>query len=68
MRTILEFEGERFELTPPHKIVTSHVFPPIPDRRFDWCAWYDGHEEGPQGFGRTEDEARRDLINNYDAA
>jgi hypothetical protein len=27
------------------KIVTSHVYPPIPARNWDWCAHYDGEEE-----------------------
>lgn len=43
--------------------MTSHVFPPIPDRRSDWCAYPDGEEEnGRYGWGRTEDEAVADLI------
>jgi len=49
------------------KIVTEHKFPPIPSRAFDWCAYYEGHEEaGPYGWGRTEDEARADLLDNYE--
>lgn len=45
------------------KIVTSFIFPPIPDRRFDWCAWTDEvGEEGPRGFGATEAEAIADLM------
>lgn len=44
------------------KIVTERVFPPIPLRQFDWCAWFDGEEEhGPQGWGRTEHDAIADL-------
>lgn len=39
------------------------MFPPIPDRRSDWCAYPDGEEEnGRYGWGRTEDEAVADLI------
>ncbi len=49
------------------KIITMHVYPPIPTRSNDWGAYYDGHEEGPQGWGATEQEAVRDLIDNYDA-
>jgi hypothetical protein len=46
-------------------IVTSHDRPPIPDRRFDWCAYRDGREEdGPYGWGRTEAEAIADLLAN----
>jgi len=48
------------------KIITSHVFPPIPTRCFDWSAHFENFEEGPYGFGRTETEAIRDLTENYD--
>ena len=49
---------------PRPKIITNHVFPPIPDRRFDWLAYHDGDGEfGPVGYGRTEEEAIRDLKN-----
>ena len=45
-------------------ISTQHIYPPIPNRRFDWCAvdgdTYDG-EGCPIGFGRTEAEAIADL-------
>ena len=48
------------------KIVTSYVFPPIPDRRFDWSAWRDGDEPNDDGqmtigYGATEEEAIADL-------
>lgn len=47
------------------KIVTRNIFPPIPDRRFDWCAYYDGDEErGSYGYGRTEQEAIADFQTN----
>jgi len=43
-------------------IKTDFVFPPIPVRDHDWCAYIDGQEEdGPYGWGRTEAEAIRDL-------
>jgi hypothetical protein len=46
-------------------IKTSYVFPPIPDRSFDWIAYYDGHEEdNNNGFGKTEKEAIQDLKDN----
>lgn len=45
------------------KIITSHVYPPIPIRTCDWCAIYGGDEEGgPRGWGATEAEAIADLI------
>jgi hypothetical protein len=44
------------------KIVTSHVYPPIPARNWDWCAHYDGEEEaGNYGWGRTKAEAIQDF-------
>lgn len=47
------------------KIVTSHVYPPIPFRGCDWCAHYDGEEEaGGYGWGRTEAEAIQDFKDN----
>jgi hypothetical protein len=50
------------------KIVTTHVYPPIPVRSCDWAAHYDGYEEGgPYGSGPTEADAIRDLIENHDA-
>jgi hypothetical protein len=49
------------------KIVTEFVYPPIPDRRFDWSAVtdsYDGAEDShcPIGYGRSEREAIDDLV------
>ena len=49
------------------KIVTSYIFPPIPDRNHDWCCYFDGDEEsGNYGYGRTEAAAIRDFIDNLD--
>lgn len=43
-------------------IITRHVFPPIPDRRWDWLAFNEGEEEsGHNGWGATEAEALQDL-------
>lgn len=48
-------------MKPP--IVTSFVYPPIPLRQFDWCAYRDGHEEdGHYGWGHTEGKAIEDLL------
>ena len=45
------------------KIITDFVYPPIPLRGFDWCAFYDGEEEaGDYGWGETEEKAVNDLI------
>jgi hypothetical protein len=45
------------------RIVTDHVYPPIPLRSFDWCAWVDGEDEETrvQGWGATEAAAIADL-------
>lgn len=48
------------------KIITHFVYPPIPDRRFDWSAVTDdycGAEDShcPIGYGATEAEAVADL-------
>lgn len=49
------------------KIITSHIYPPIPWRNFDWCAYFDGEEEyGGYGYGETEAEAIEDFIANLD--
>jgi hypothetical protein len=49
-------------------IVTHHQFPPIPDRRLDWCAYRYGQEEaGGYGWGPTEADAVTDLITNVEA-
>jgi hypothetical protein len=45
------------------RIVTHHIYPPIPIRTRDWCAYRDGEEErGQYGYGRTEQEAIDDLL------
>lgn len=47
------------------RVVTTHVYPPIPDRQFDWCAYFDGEEEaGQYGWGATEQAAVDDLVTN----
>jgi hypothetical protein len=46
------------------KLTTQHVFPPIPDRRWDWRALFEGDDEatGRHGYGPTEDDAIVDLV------
>lgn len=50
-------------------IRTEHVYPPIPDRRWDWSAvdddtydWVEDSAPQPIGWGRTEAEAITDLL------
>ncbi len=40
-------------------IKTSFIYPPIPNRNFDWHAYVDGHEENTrlQGWGSTKEAA-----------
>jgi hypothetical protein len=47
------------------KIKTSYVFPPIPIRNFDWCAYDDNTYDGPGsviGWGPTRESAIADLL------
>lgn len=49
------------------KIVTHYWAKPIPPRDFDWVAYRDNDEPDDdghmmQGFGRTEEDAIEDLI------
>jgi len=47
------------------KISLDYIFPPIPIRRFDWCAYLEDHQEGdPMGWGKTRYEAVIDLMEN----
>jgi hypothetical protein len=50
------------------KIIASHIYPPIPIRDYDWCAYFDdlGADCSPYGWGRTQAEARADLLDNHD--
>lgn len=45
------------------RIVTTHIFPPIPDRNFDWMAYLENDAEKPwmHGYGPTEQDAIEDL-------
>jgi hypothetical protein len=48
------------------KIITGYWAKPIPDRQFDWSAWYDGDEPNDDGqmmvgYGKTKEEAIIDL-------
>lgn len=49
------------------KILTYHEYPPISPRDFDWVACFEGDEgEQKHAFGRTEQEAINNLINEYE--
>lgn len=49
------------------RIITTHVYPPIPVRHCDWSAHYAGEEDEQMatGRGRTEQEAVDDLVENH---
>ena len=45
------------------KIITRHIYPPIPSRDYDWEATREDYDEGDLiGYGRTMEEAVNDLI------
>lgn len=47
-------------------IKVEYIYPPIPIRSFDYCAWYDGEEElHHYGYGETANTAVFDLLDNY---
>lgn len=43
-------------------IVTDYDPKPIPIREYDWCAYIDGCEEGPVGYGPSRHLAVTDLL------
>tara|TARA_R110002167_G_scaffold181421_3_gene381725 strand:+ start:1029 stop:1187 length:159 start_codon:yes stop_codon:yes gene_type:complete len=44
------------------KIITEFIYPPIPNRNYDWSAVTDSYDEDdPIGYGKTEQEAIEDL-------
>ena len=49
------------------KIITTHVYPPIPIRLMDWQAHYEGEEDEQMatGTGATEQEAIDDLLESH---
>lgn len=49
-----------------HKIVLEYIYPPIPDRRFDWRAHLEDSEKGLYGWGKTKYEAIKELIQQID--
>jgi hypothetical protein len=45
--------AQRGESVMREKIITNHVFPPIPVRQFDWAAVFDNYEPGMHvGYGQ----------------
>jgi len=49
------------------KIKVVYEYPPIPDRRFDYYAYYDGEEDEQMdtGWGPTPEAAIKDLTDNF---
>lgn len=44
-------------------IVVDYIHPPIPNRNFDYTAYFDGYEPGDAiGYGPTAEDAVRDLL------
>jgi hypothetical protein len=53
------------------KIRTEFVYPPIPDRRWDWSAIDDDTYDGPGcpiGYGPTEEAAVADLMEQIESS
>lgn len=51
----------------PAKIMCNFIYPPIPYRGMDWCAYVDGTEEQDKyGYGETAQEAIADLKDRID--
>jgi regulator of replication initiation timing len=49
-------------------IMTKNVRPPIGTTYFDWCAYREDYDEGnPIGWGRTEELAKADLLEQEEA-
>jgi hypothetical protein len=53
------------------KINTDFVYPPIPIRAFDYCAYFDGDEPDDDGrmlcgHGRTPEAAMIDLVEQFE--
>lgn len=46
-----------------NKIITEFIYPPIPDRNYDWEAVRENYDAGDLiGYGRTEQDAINNLI------
>jgi hypothetical protein len=46
-----------------NEIITSHDFPPISNRNYDWSAIRYNYDEGDLiGYGKTKQDAIDDLI------
>lgn len=46
-----------------NKIIKSYDYPPIPIRNYDWSAIREDYESGDLiGYGRTEQDAKDDLV------
>lgn len=64
--------AERIKSAGRGKVNIAFVYPPIPLRQFDWCAYFDNDEPDDDGhmlvgYGKTEAEALVDLLDNFDA-
>lgn len=49
------------------QVTVDYIYPPIPLRNFDWCAYDENYEPGcPIGYGRTLREALEDYEEMYE--
>ena len=50
----------------PFCLVVDFIYPPIPNRNFDWCVYVDGEEEAQEyGYGATREAAVADFFEQY---
>ena len=53
------------------KIIVTHIYPPIPDRGYDWHATTDNYDGAPdagpqfEGWGPTKREALNNLLQDF---
>ena len=47
-------------------IITDHIYPPVPERNYDWSARFEYHDGDTDltGHGETEEAAVLDLLAN----
>lgn len=69
MNSVTQEIANRIEAANRGKVNIHFVYPPIPLRRFDWCATFDNDEPDDEGnilagYGKTETDALIDLLNN----
>lgn len=63
--------ADRIKAANRGKVIISFIYPPIPWRHMDWCAYFDGDEPDDDGhmlcgYGETKAEALEDLLTSWE--